>query len=71
MERIEKLTNICKSIIVWRIVEICNFEMNELSVTAKRNSNLPNNIAQDQCTAFLKLSDPQNINLAYPVFPKT
>lgn len=45
--------------------------MNEPYVTAKRNSSLPNNIAQNQCIAFLKLPDPQYINLAYPVFPKT
>lgn len=72
MEKIGKLTNICKKYhcLGSSIVEICNFKMNELYITAKKNSSLPNNIAESQCTVFLKLSDLQNINLVYPVFPK-
>lgn len=48
MEKIGKLTNICKKYhcLGSSIVEICNFKMNELYITAKKNSSLPNNIAE-------------------------
>lgn len=44
--------------------------MNELYVTAKRNSRLPSNIKANQYAVFPEFSDPWNFNLAYPVLPK-
>lgn len=40
------------------IVEICNLKMNELYITAKRNSSLPGNIEENQRVVFPEFSDP-------------